>query len=142
MRRFMGGISGIFVVIGVLNRGYMKKLLTLCLFDLLLCGCAVARQVTGPTGEPMHIINCSGTGMTLGDCLAKAGKICGAAGYDLIGSYGENLGNAATFGQFGFFSVPQVTREIMIQCKKGAFSNSRDKVSEDSRPGSRSGVSF
>lgn len=82
-----------------------------------LAGCAVSRQISGPDGETLYAIECSGYMMTMGSCLEKAGKICGDNGYELLMGGTTNHGNAATFGQFGVISTPIIQREIVVRCK-------------------------
>lgn len=90
---------------------------------LLVCiaascaGCAVSKQITGPNGEVLHSIDCSGAYANMGMCLEKAGKICGAGGYEVLMGGASNHGTSATMGQYGFFATPIISREIIIRCK-------------------------
>lgn len=98
----------------------MNKLLLIQIifYSSILLGCAYSRQISGPNGETLYSIDCSGYALNMGSCLEKAGKICGSAGYDILMGGTSNHGNAATYGQYGFFSSPIISREIIIQCKK------------------------
>lgn len=88
---------------------------------LLTSGCATSKQISGPNGEVLHSIDCSGYYNNIGTCLEKAGKICGSRGYDIIIGGAENHGTGMSAGQFGLFASPMVSREIIIRCK-----NTRD----------------
>lgn len=92
----------------------MKKivfLLTVC-----LTACTVSKQITGPDGETLHHVNCSGTMLSWADCYEKAGELC-PHGYEVQNVIGQNAGSTASFNQFGFYSSPIITREIFITCK-------------------------
>lgn len=93
------------------------NIILICL-AIFISGCATAKQVSGPAGETLYSIDCSGTYLNVGDCLKKAGEICGKSGYEIIGGLSNNLGNAIAGNQYGIFSSPIITREIIIQCKK------------------------
>lgn len=85
--------------------------------------CATSRMISGPNGETLHAIDCSGPYSNMGMCLEKAGKICGGAGYELIMGGTTNHGQSASAGQYGYFAAPVVSREIVVRCK-GASANS------------------
>ena len=93
------------------------RILIIIIFSLLEYGCAVSRQITGPNGEILHSIDCSGYALNMGMCLEKAGKICGEKGYDIVMGGTSNQGGATTYGQYGLFSAPIIQREIIIKCK-------------------------
>ena len=84
---------------------------------LLVAGCATSKQISGPNGEILHSIDCSGYYSNIGTCLEKAGKICGPRGYDIIMGGTENQGTSMSSTQFGLFAAPMVSREIIIRCK-------------------------
>lgn len=84
---------------------------------LLMSGCAASKQLSGPNGEILHSIDCSGYMNNMGTCLEKAGKICGPHGYDLLLGGTQNHGTGMSGGQFGLFAAPIVSREIIIRCK-------------------------
>jgi hypothetical protein len=50
-----------------------------------LSACASASKTYGPDGKEACSINCSGLARTWGMCFEKAGDLCGAKGYDVIG---------------------------------------------------------
>ena len=87
---------------------------------LLVSGCATSKQISGPNGEVLHSIDCSGYYNNIGTCLEKAGKICGSRGYDILIGGSENHGTSMSSGQFGLFAAPMVSREIIIRCKSTA----------------------
>lgn len=100
------------------SQNIIRAVICLCCL-IVMSGCVRSRQMTGPAGEVMHSIDCSGTWMNMGMCLEKAGKICGSYGYDILMGDTRGHGNAANFGQYGYFSTPIVTRELVIRCKGG-----------------------
>lgn len=72
---------------------------------LALGGCAVATQITTPSGQPGYSINCSSTN-DMGRCFKKAGELCGTRGYDIISKHDKSQ---------GFWSGANQT--LVIQCK-------------------------
>jgi hypothetical protein len=68
--------------------------------------CVSSTVVTGPNGQLAYSIDCSGNARSWGSCFEKAGKICGASGYDVI-SKADDTGW-------------KVQRNMVIQCKKSA----------------------
>ncbi|MBD5416419.1 MAG: hypothetical protein HDR50_01800 [Desulfovibrio sp.] len=97
---------------------------------VLIAGCATSKQISGPNGEVLHSIDCSGYYSNIGTCLEKAGKICGSRGYDILLGGAENHGTGMSSGQFGLFAAPIVSREIIIRCKStGGLQNSIENTS-------------
>ena len=105
----------------------MKYLLALCAF--LVIGCTTAKPVTLPDGTQGHAISCGGTAQAMGDCLAKAGEICGTAGYTVMaqngssspvllsnGSFQANRSFASGGGSTFYGSV--IKRSLFVQCGK------------------------
>lgn len=82
----------------------------------VLTGCAVAKKTYGPNGEVAHSINCSGSALTWGACMEKAGEICGASGYNVISNSGE-AGVAAGGGVGSFFAGTTMARSMVVACK-------------------------
>jgi hypothetical protein len=85
-----------------------------------LAGCASATVTYGPDGRQSHSINCSGLANTWGACLEKAGEICGAKGYDVLTSAGDQGvfvqgTSSTTSAQASGGSV--ITRNMLIACK-------------------------
>lgn len=95
----------------------MKKIILIIILSFFGYGCAISRQITGPNGEIMHSIDCSGYALNMGMFLEKAGKICGSKGYDIVMGGTSNYGAATSFNQYGLLSNPIVQREIIIRCK-------------------------
>ena len=95
----------------------IPHLLCLAWLILLVSGCATSKQISGPNGEVLHSIDCSGYYSNIGTCLDKAGKICGPRGYDILMGGTENQGTMMSSGQFGLYAAPMITREIIIRCK-------------------------
>lgn len=92
----------------------MKKIVLLSF--LLLSACTTSKTVTGPNGEILHHVNCSGSVLTWADCYEKAGKLC-PQGYTVENVVGQNYGTTATFNRFGFYASPIISRELFIICK-------------------------
>ena len=101
---------------------------------LLLQACAISKKISGPNGEEMYSIDCSGTALNMGDCLEKAGKICGSGGYEIVLGNTANYGPAATANQYGFFMAPMISREIIIQCKKASASSGGGLAGDNATP--------
>ena len=81
-----------------------------------LAGCATARQTYTPDGKVGHSINCSGSALSWGQCYEKAGEICGAKGYTVVGG-GSDQGQVTSGTQFGLFSKSTNSRSMVIECK-------------------------
>lgn len=79
-------------------------------------GCAVSSRVYTQDGSEGHMINCSGSALTWGECYEKAGKICGTAGYDILEKTGDT-GGAITANQFGLYGSSTITRTMIIKCR-------------------------
>ena len=56
--------------------------LVLLALAVLATGCATSKSITTETGQQGYHIACSVGGR--GECLEKAGEICGSAGYDVL----------------------------------------------------------
>ena len=86
----------------------MKALLALC--AILLTGCVSVKPVTLSDGTVGHAISCNGTARHMGDCAAKAGEICGSAGYTVMHQDATNTIN--------IFSPSTANRSMSIKCGK------------------------
>lgn len=98
----------------------MKSFVLLIVLNSALAGCATSTATYGPDGRQSHSLNCSGLARTWGMCLEKAGEICGAKGYDVLASTGDQgafvQGTAtSTSAQASGGSV--ITRNMLISCK-------------------------
>lgn len=100
-----------------MSNRFLARAAVLLSCALAVGGCAVSKQMIGPNGEIIHSINCSGTALTMGDCLAKAGQICGSAGYEIIGGDQLNHGYFAAPTNIGPIVAPMIQRELIIRCK-------------------------
>lgn len=83
---------------------------------LLLNGCALASKTYTPDGREGYSINCSGTALSWGECLEKAGSLCGARGYDVLERSGD-AGSVAGGGEYSMFAGSVITRTMLIACK-------------------------
>ena len=63
-------------------------------------------------------------------CLDKAAKICGEVGYNIISMSNANVGQTTVINQFGAFSVPQIQREMLIQCKRGGAKTNQEPAGD------------
>lgn len=97
--------------------------LALCLV-VLLAGCTTAKPVFLADGTQGHNISCGGAVQSFGDCLAKAGELCGVKGYDVVNREGGAVPFATASGsvnanQGGFQAQSGniVTRNLFVRCK-------------------------
>lgn len=104
----------------------MRKTAFLFLF-LFLSACAMSKTMTGPDGEELIHINCSGTVIDWSDCYEKAGNLC-PHGYTVQNMIGQNQGTTATFNQFGFFAGPILIRELFVTCNENTITKKEEKT--------------
>lgn len=90
---------------------------------MTLSGCVTSKQFTGPNGQPAYSIRCNGMANTWGDCLAKAGEICGAQGYTILERNGEAVNMAFASGyanptsaSFSAAGGTGISRSIVASC--------------------------
>lgn len=83
---------------------------------LILSGCAMSSKTYTPDGREGYSIDCSGTALSWGKCLEKAGALCGARGYEVLERSGD-AGGMTSAGQYGLFSSSVLTRTMLITCK-------------------------
>lgn len=94
------------------------------LLTLGLTACATSAPIHLPDGSMGHNVNCGGAAMNYSHCMAKAGELCGAKGYEIV----NREGGAVPFGlasghanpyQAGFYgqSGMIVSRNILVRCK-------------------------
>jgi hypothetical protein len=82
----------------------------------LLTGCASASKTYGPDGREAYTLTCSGAARSWSNCYAKAGKICGTKGYDVLSQNGDQ--NAIITGSNGNFAgASGNSRSLLISCK-------------------------
>jgi hypothetical protein len=89
------------------------KLIVLVGTIVSIAGCTTDSQTYGPDGRVSHSITCKGALLSMASCFDQAGKICGAAGYDVIGSANET-GFVAT----NSFAGSTNNRSLLVSCKK------------------------
>jgi hypothetical protein len=90
-------------------------LIALCCF---LSGCvATVQNIYTAEGDEGFIIDCSGSGLTWGECYKKAGEICGDKGYFILEKNSDDDAKAYA-DQFGYYrSTVTVNRDLIIKCK-------------------------
>lgn len=94
----------------------IKKLVLLGTVAATLAGCAVASKTYGPDGREAHAINCSGSALTWSACMAKAGDICGAKGYEVLDRAGEGM-SVIGAGGGGLFGSSSYNRSMVVSCR-------------------------
>lgn len=93
-------------------------ILTLC-----LCGCVTDGTTYLADGSQGHHVTCGGSWFSMGDCVQRAGEICGGGGYTVMGQNGETIpysimtayGNNAVVGMSSS-SGAIVQRDLFIKC--------------------------
>ena len=81
-----------------------------------LAGCAAAQKTYLADGSEGYSIDCSGQALNWGYCDRKAGELCGARGYEVLGKEGEQGGPTLSGNQFGLYSTQVMSRSMMIRC--------------------------
>ena len=84
---------------------------------ILLSGCVSASKTYGPDGKEAFSINCSGLARTWGMCYEKAGDLCGAKGYEVIGQGGDH-GAVVSVNQSGGFGGSMISRSLLVKCRE------------------------
>lgn len=106
----------------------MKHFLGFVAVISLLTGCATVRESFAPDGRKAYSLNCSGAARGWDKCLASAGEICGARGYDILDRTGEEMvsgsyGSSASVNRSGGtassggFIGKTAERSMLIACK-------------------------
>jgi hypothetical protein len=91
---------------------------------LALAGCAESvKAIRTADGRLGHTINCTFDAERLGAgnwgiCYAKAGELCGAAGYDVIDK-SDDRSTHSTWGLYGG-SADTINQRVMVVACKGA----------------------
>lgn len=111
----------------------MTKSPLLLLAAFLLSACVTTRDSYLPDGSLGHHITCGGALFSMGDCVQKAGDICGAGGYKIVNQNGEAIPYSTSSGGFSGSSGPYggsvaggyhsssgsiVQRDLFVKCKK------------------------
>lgn len=98
----------------------MKKVgivIGLCVVLAFIGGCSTVRKSYAPDGREAFSLNCSGLARGWDKCLASAGELCGARGYDVLDRSSEEA--AAISGtRFGISGARTQERSMLIACKK------------------------
>jgi type IV secretory pathway TrbL component len=105
----------------------VKKSLALFVISMSLSACVTDSDTYLPDGSLGHHVTCGGAIFSMGDCVQKAGQICGAAGYKVIGANGEATPYSTSSGGFsanatsaaGGYSSSSgsiVNRDLFIKC--------------------------
>jgi hypothetical protein len=112
----------------------MSKILLLSLVIFGLSACAVAHDTYLPDGSLGHHISCNGSNLSMGDCMQKAGDICGAAGYHVYkqsdeavpyttvsGGQTESYDKSGNHYSSGYSSSSGsiVVRDLFVRCNNG-----------------------
>jgi hypothetical protein len=87
---------------------------------LLLASCATATDVGLPDGSTGYALNCSGTAMSWGMCLKKAGEVCRGHGYDILARdqhTGQTTIITANPNYLYGGTLPTVDREMIVRCR-------------------------
>jgi hypothetical protein len=80
----------------------MGRLAVVLLVAIMEASCATSRETYTADGRPGYSINCSGTALNWGNCLEKAGDLCGERGYQVLEKSGDQ-GSVVTGGQLGVY---------------------------------------
>lgn len=100
----------------------MFKTLFTALF-LLLGGCVTDGTTYLSDGSQGHHVTCGGGWFSMGDCIQRAGDICGPTGYTVIDQSGEEIpysittayGNNSAIG-LSSSSGAIMHRDLFIKC--------------------------
>jgi len=75
----------------------------------------------------MQAIECHGAALSPASCYKKAGEVCGARGYDILGRDGEAIPMATGYAQTNAYqgmmiqqSGMVIYRTLYVRCKDGA----------------------
>ena len=74
--------------------------------------CTSASKTYGPSGQEAYSINCSGPRHSWDDCYQKAGKVCGARGYEIV----ERSRDSGTRVSLSDPSVYDFERVMLVEC--------------------------
>lgn len=83
----------------------------------LVAGCAASVHETyAPDGRKAFTLNCGGFGRGWDKCMAKAGELCQAAGYDIFERDSET-GSYAMMTNGNFAAGTRHDRTMLVACK-------------------------
>lgn len=93
----------------------------------ILGGCTTATTMHAPDGKEMQAIECHGAAQGPAACYKKAGEICGAKGYDILGREGDKIPTSSGYayanqhhGMYVQEDGMTVHRTLYIRCKEAA----------------------
>jgi hypothetical protein len=95
----------------------MGQLAFVLFVAIMGASCTTSRETYTADGRVGYSINCSGTALNWGNCLEKAGDICGEKGYTVLEKTGDQ-GTVVTGGQFGLYGGSVMNRSMIVQCKR------------------------
>ena len=95
----------------------MRQLVFVLFIVIIEASCATSRETYTADGRLGYSINCSGTALNWGNCLEKAGDICGERGYTVLEKSGDQ-GSVVTSGQLGLYGGSVMNRSMIVQCKQ------------------------
>lgn len=82
-----------------------------------ISACATSKQTFTADGREGYSLNCSGAARTWGQCLEKAGEICGTRGYEVL-DRSDQQGSTVGGNQFGVYGGSLMFRSMLVACKK------------------------
>jgi hypothetical protein len=96
---------------------------------LVLAGCVSVRPTYLADGSQGHAISCNGARLNMGDCIEKAGEICGSSGYTIVDERGSISPFYAASGGFksdqktsggGYTAIAgaSASRSMFVKCGK------------------------
>lgn len=88
--------------------------------SLLLASCATATDVGLPDGSTGYALNCSGTAMSWGMCLKRAGEVCRGHGYEILARdqhTGQTTIITANPSYLYGGTLPTVDPEMIVRCR-------------------------
>ena len=82
------------------------------------CSTSSTDLVHLPDGQSGFAVNCSGSGSgsSWGECYERAGKACGASGYDIVSKDNDD-GAAAGGGVSNLATANVKSRSMIVRCK-------------------------
>jgi len=95
----------------------MRQLVFVLFIAIIEAGCVTSRETYTADGRLGYSINSSGTARNWGNCLEKAGDICGERGYTVLEKSGDQ-GSVVTSGQLGLYGGSVMNRSMIVQCKQ------------------------
>jgi len=99
----------------------MYRQLAVAVICVQLVGCAMSKEVYLPDGSKGYRISCDGMVLSAGDCLEKAGAICGTRGFTVVDERGEAVPFSTASASSGVMQAQAgmvVTRSLFMRCKE------------------------